>query len=169
MKEKSKLEIKATDLFYRLCDKEEFHRKKWERARKNESRKFHYKKMCLYSDLRFRGWKLVSSIQLPSKFGVQDVLLRLDKENYVKRYQERIARQKLEAKQKFESTYRIALWFYSESFNADYGTHQCDKCSRTYHHSPSEVYLGANKEYSNACGYCVNNLLDFNRQETIFY
>ena len=145
----SKKEIKARTNFGKLCDKEDFHRKKWERARKNETRKYHYEKMRSYADHILRGMKLVSSLQYPSVFGTTDVLLRYDRENYVKQYKERIEKQKLEAKEKFESNYRIALWFYSESLTADYGTHQCDKCSRTYHHSPSEVYLGAKKEYSN--------------------
>lgn len=165
---KSDTEIKAISLFDRLEAKRKFHNKKWDRARKWENQDFHYKKMRLYADISHRAWKLVFAIRNKSRFGEQCVLLRYDKENYVKNYTERIKKQKEEAKNKFDSRYRISLWFYSESLTADYGTHQCDKCSRTYHHSPSEVYLGAKKEYSNACGYCVNNLLEFNRQETIF-
>ena len=163
-KTESKTLTKALDLYDSLISKEDFHRKKWDRARKRETQKYHYDKMCAYSKHRFRCGTLLFSLRRNEKFGAAPHYLKLDG----KRYTERKLKQKEEGRIKFESTYRVALWFYSESLTADYGTHHCDKCSRKYHHSPSSVFLGAKKVHHHACGYCVNSILRFNRQEEIY-
>lgn len=158
------MEKKALDLYDYLISKEDFHRKKWERARKNETRQFHYNKMRNYSEHRFRCSTLLFSIRRNEKFGEIPYFMKLDP----KRYSQRKLKEKAERRMKFESNYRIHLWFYSERLSADYGTHSCDKCNREYYHSPSTVYFGSKKKYSNCCGYCVNNLLEHNRQEPLY-
>jgi len=157
-------ELRAIELHEYIEDKRDYFWKKYERARKREIQNKHYEKYKMYRDFSYRSVQLVYSIRSKDVFGKVPYFLKLDP----KKYTERRQKEKEEKRIKFENTYRIALWFYSESLTADYGTHHCDKCSSQFHHSPSEVYLGAKKQYSNACGYCVNNLLDFNRQETIF-
>ncbi len=155
---------KAINLYDSLIKKESFHRKKWERARKNEIRISHYKKMVKYSNHRFRCSTLLFSLKRNEKFGEVPYFMKCDP----KRYKERRLKEKEEGRIKFESNYRVELWFFSESFRADYGTYQCDKCKSQYHHSPSNVYLGVKKEYSNCCGHCVNNMLQHNGQETVY-
>ena len=80
-----------------------------------------------------------------------------------KRYKEFRAEIKTERKLKFNQNYRVHLHFMSESLHSDYGTFNCDKCDGTFYHSPAVVYKGSDKKYSNCCGHCVNDIMDWNK------
>lgn len=159
---------KALNLFDKLRTKEEFHRKKWDRARKYENQEFHYERMKKYSELRFRCGTLLFALRRNDRFGNEDFLLKYDRKGVEHMYKAHVLKYKLEGNRKFQSEYRIAMWFFSESLRSDYGTHTCDKCESTFHHSPSTVYRGVNKEYECCCGHCVNSLLRWNNQELIY-
>jgi hypothetical protein len=155
---------KAKALSDILFSKREHHDKKWNRARKRETIDFHYDRYKLFNDLSWRVYKLMNRIKHQEKFGEIPYFMKIDPA----RWKERDLSRREVGRLKFESNYRISLWFFQERFNADYGTFKCDKCKSTFYHSPSEVRLGTKIEYSCCCGHCVNNMLTFNKQETIY-
>lgn len=156
---------KLQDFSQRVNEKRDFHHKKWDRARKSETMDFHFKRYRLFDNISYRITKLFFSLRRNRRFGEVSEWMKADPEFYKKQKR----KSKEEGKLKFDSNYRVYLHFMSESLSADYGTHTCDKCSRTFHHSPATVYLGKKKKYSNCCGYCVNNMLSWNRQELVYH
>ncbi|WP_214112480.1 hypothetical protein [Aequorivita echinoideorum] len=147
-----------------FAHKAEYYRRKYQRARNQDIRENHYKKYRLYNDLCQRCRELFSSLVYPKKFGWGRHFWEFDAKEYI----EKQAKYKQAKKDKFETAYRIHLHFFQNSFSADYGTYNCDRCKRQFHHSPSDVYLGSKKKFSHCCGHCVNTLLERNGQETIF-
>lgn len=51
------------------------------------------------------------------------------------------------------------------SFENDYGTFVCDKCSGVFHHSPSSIAYGTKEDeskdtvYDCCCGNCTNKII----------
>lgn len=79
------------------------------------------------------------------------------------------AEKKAEKKKVFETTYRFGVWFMQTSLGADYGEYTCQKCKRTFYHSPCEIYLAKEKLYNCACGYCTNYYAGMNGQNEIYF
>jgi hypothetical protein len=159
----SKLEkVRKLNKYY--GEKSGFFYRKWQRARKSESRQSHFKNYRFYGDLALRSVNLYNKLNNTLKFGEVNEWSQMDPKWYI----EFITKRKSERKKHFDSKYRIQLHFRSESLNADYGTFICDHCNWTFHHSPSTVYKGSVKTYSNCCGNCVNSLLERNKQQEIY-
>lgn len=75
-------------------------------------------------------------------------------------------REKEERKQLFLNKHTYGMWFFSQSFNADYGSYRCGVCYRTFYHSPSTIKKAGKVVYGCACGYCTNEIIgaDWNEQ-----
>ncbi len=154
----------ARKIWKTMSAKEGFHFAKHMRARKPENQDFHYKAYKLYRDAESRAAKMFFAVQSNKKFGAGRAWF----EQTAEQYTTMVENSKREAKLKFDSKIQVQLYFMQNTLHADYGTHTCAKCSDKFHHSPSDVYRGKNLEYSNVCGYCVNNLLESNDQEPLF-
>ena len=155
---------RAVEIGVSIREKEKFHWKKWERARKRENQEFHFKKWKLYTEHERRFGDFSWNLRHERIFGVTENLLKMSAARYIKLTTER----KEEARLKFEASYRIELWFIQASFTADYGQFNCDKCGRVYYHSPSYVYKGKEELHKCCCGYCVNTLMRWNKGEVVF-
>ncbi len=155
---------RAIDLFEKINAKTEFHYKKWNKARKRENIDFHYDKYVFYRGFSRRASDLIFSIRKGEKFGDGREWFEMNADEY----KQMILKRKEENRLKFESNYRVYLYFFSESLGADYGTFNCDSCGREFYHSPSTVYLGAKRKYSCCCGHCVNTLMIRNKQEEVY-
>lgn len=155
----------AIKIYNYIHEKEKFHYVKWNRARKSETQDFHWEKYKLYSSFSCRCGTLIFALKSSDKFGSEySEWLRQTPEEY----KERVKKRKDEGRLKFESQYRVYLHFFQNRLGADYGNFECDKCERTFYHSPSEVYKGKEKKYSNCCGNCVNSIMRRNQQEEVF-
>lgn len=157
--------INAIALFNYINDKAKFYNKKWNRARKMETIDKHFETYKMYRDFSYRAQNLIFSLRRAEKFGDGRQWFEMDG----KRYKEFRAERKAERKLKFEQNYRVHLHFMSQSLHADYGTFNCDKCDRTFYHSPAVVYKGSEKKYDNCCGHCVNNMMHWNRQDEVYH
>lgn len=155
---------KAVSFFNRVNDKAKFHYKKYQRARKCETIDLHYDAYRFYSDLSSRVTTLIFSLRRNDKFGSGRNWWEVNAQEYKKRK----LQEKENRKQEFENNYRVFLHFFQNSLRADYGTWICDKCARTYYHSPSDVYLGTKKKYESCCGHCVNTLMIRNGQDEVY-
>jgi hypothetical protein len=82
-----------------------------------------------------------------------------------KEYQYWLA-EKEKRRQNFLNKHRYATWFMQTSFGSDYGSYSCDKCGRTFYHSPSTITKAAKEVYHCCCGYCTNEIIkrDWNEQ-----
>ena len=157
--------VNAIAVFNYINDKAEFYNKKWNRARKMETIDKHFETYKMYTDFSYRAQNLIFSLRRAEKFGDGRQWFEMDG----KRFKEFRAEIKEERSLKFEQNYRVHLHFMSESLQADYGTFNCDKCDRTFYHSPAVVYKGSQKKHSNCCGHCVNNLMNWNKQDEVYY
>lgn len=156
---------KASKLYEYIHNKEKFHHGKWDRARKAENQEFHWDKYKMYSQFSSRCSTLLFKLRSKEKFGDGYSEWRMETpEKYTKRIKSIKDKRRIE----FESTYRVRLHFFQNRLNADYGTFRCNKCGSTFHHSPSTVYLGAEMQYLDCCGHCVNSIMRRNQQEEIY-
>lgn len=62
-------------------------------------------------------------------------------------------------KQKFLNMHFYSPWFFGTSLSGDYGTYTCDRCGRTFHHSPSKITRAAKTVFECCCGYCTNEII----------
>lgn len=156
---------RALSIYDKLMKKEQYHVQKSHCARKMENIDFHFSRYKVFHSAANRARHLIYRMDSKNKFG--------DGRNWweptAAQWTERRNKAKEERRQKFESTYHIALHFMQNSLSADYGTFHCDSCECKFYHSPSDVYLGSVKLHSNCCGYCVNTLLSRNGQEELFF
>jgi hypothetical protein len=157
--------INAIAVFNYINDKAKFYNNKWNRARKMETIDKHFETYKMYRDFSYRATKLILSLRRAEKFGDGRQWFEMDG----KRFKEFRAEIKKERRLKFEQNYRVHLHFMSESLRADYGTFNCDNCKREFYHSPSTIYKGSEKKHSNCCGHCVNNLMNWNKQDEVYY
>lgn len=157
--------IKAIAVFNYINDKTKYYNKKWNRARKMETIDKHFETYKMYRDFSYRAQNLIFSLRRSEKFGDGRQWFEMDG----KRFKEFRAKIKAERKLKFEQNYRVHLHFMSQSLHADYGTFNCDKCDRTFYHSPAVVYKGSEKKYDNCCGHCVNNMMHWNTQDEVYH
>lgn len=130
------------------------HYRGWNEADTREESDFHWDLYRLYKTFEQRCYTLAYSLRNPKKFGDVPSWKYLE-------YPEYIVRQraiKAERKAKFESSYRVHVWFLQSFLSADYGSFCCDKCFSPFYHSPSTIWLGKVKKVDCACGYCVNKL-----------
>lgn len=69
-------------------------------------------------------------------------------------------------KEKFETMHFYSTWFFGTSLTDDYGTYACDRCGRTFYHSPSKITLAAKTVYECCCGHCTNEIISRDHQST---
>jgi hypothetical protein len=153
---------KACDLFTSFQEKEEHHRKKWQRARKPETSDHHYDKMRYYGDTYMRRVNLIFKLKYPKEpFESKPWVAERDWE--IKKAI------KEERRQKFLSRHLYSPWFMQTSFRSDYGSFSCDKCGSSFYHSPSEITLAAEMKYKCCCGHCTNEIIKRDWDETPYH
>lgn len=133
-----------------LSQKTLFFRKKWLSARKHENRASAFGEMMFYDGLYGRAlalehsqWRRIAGFR--SRMSVVD-------------YERRLS-EKAEKKQRFLNDPKFSMWFFSGSLGADYGSFQCEKCSRTFYHSPATITIGKETKYVCCCGHCTNEII----------
>lgn len=87
-----------------------------------------------------------------------DIRYESDRMCELNRYKAKL-KEKEEKRQLFLTKYRYGLWFFSNSFHADYGTFICSICGIEFYHSPARIYLAGKVIYGCCCGNCTNNLI----------
>lgn len=117
------------------------------RARKQENIDKFWERRNRYWDT-FKRWTPLYR-QFPARI---DYELRLEK--------------KEERRIEFQTKHTYSMWFFSNSLGADYGQYQCNNCQRTFYHSPATIKLAAKVVYACACGYCTNNIIERDWNET---
>lgn len=113
-----------------------------------------YNKYVQYINFQRRASKLALAIQYDRPLGEVPSWRYLDYRDYKANRQ----RRKQERREKFNSTYRALLWFLSNSFGADYGSFNCENCSREFYHSPATIKKGKQLVHECVCGYCCNRI-----------
>ena len=145
---------RARAIAEKCSDASSFHLKKSDRARTQKANSHHWKLYLFYKAFAYRGHNLAQSL-----FSTERRQQKKHWDNvFVKDDWKARPAIKAERKAKFDSTYRVSLWFMQNSFGADYGIYVCDRCSRTFYHSPARVYLGKELKYDCTCGHCTNLL-----------
>lgn len=76
---------------------------------------------------------------------------------------------KAKKRQEWETRFRFGTWFMQTSLGSDYGEYSCDKCGRTFYHSPCTIYLAKEKIHNCACGHCANYYAGRNGDKEIYY
>lgn len=140
-----------------------FYWNKYRRARKWEIQEQHFQRWKLYNKLCRRISRLLYEMTRNP-----DVKKEVDQDCIRSEYRARL-RRKAENKEKFMNLRRCTIWFMSESFGADYGEYKCDKCGRTFFHSPATIRLAGKVLYDCCCGHCTNDIMFRDWGKEIYY
>jgi hypothetical protein len=118
-------------------------RLKYSRARKEETKRIWRAKLDFYSSLGKRCFRLlISDAEKPI--------------NAKKDYEDRQTLKKIR-RERFENRVSIQCVFDGEHLGADYGTFECEDCSRDFSHSPRRILKNIKIIKECVCGRCAKN------------
>lgn len=143
--------LKLRDSFY---SKYKTSAQKADRARNYEIIKKWRNQEIMYLNL----WRRCNSLIYDMRDISPEIRYEVNRECELNAYNAKLKR-KEENRKIFLTQYRYGIWFFSNSFNADYGTFTCSKCGMRFHHSPARIYLAEKVIYECCCGYCTNSLI----------
>lgn len=123
------------------------------RARSTEKHDYWFTKYSLIHKITYQYY--VNRRMPAYQFGEVSPVREWTKNQYKRAEIERVE----SGKQKFQTLHYYVPWFFGTSLRDDYGTYTCDRCGRTFYHSPSKITKAAKTVFTCCCGYCTNEII----------